>query len=343
MAPSGTATTSRSTPLAASATGSPRCTGGRIVQPTPPSAVMRAVPARPGPITRSVGKTSILVQRPDQLHPALAALLEVGRHEVRRQVGQRSHDEPALATSGGGAPAGRDRPRLLPPPRECRHRACAAPSARRAPDPRPPRVGGPWPSSWRAVSWVSSSTTRLRYRSWPDGPPIGSVSYTGDTAISPALCKLVTASRRCCQRSPRFDPSPRKARVNVDPQARRRVMRTPVVSSCWGTGGRSLRTATVTACTRSSTSTTSVSRWAKPFEQHEPLGREHPFDVGRDGARSRRCRRAHRTHPRRRDRRSRRDRPRPVGRAPALRAARRRSPTLAARAPVWHRRLGHRA
>src|SRR5829696_9197971 len=67
------------------------------------------------------------------------------------------------------------------------------------------------PSSWRAESSVSISTTRFRNEPWPLGPPTGSVSYTGDTATTPLSEPM--ASRRIARRSPRLDPRLRKARA----------------------------------------------------------------------------------------------------------------------------------
>ena len=76
---------------------------------------------------------------------------------------------------------------------------------------------------------------------------------------------------------------------------RPRRSRTPDVASCWGTGGRSLRTATVTA-------STGRRRPARPRRAGRPAARAArtarpvttPLDERRRGRRSRRCRRGRR-------------------------------------------------
>ena len=55
-------------------------------------------------------------------------------------------------------------------------------------------------------------------------------------------------------------------------------MRTPEVSSCWGTGGRSLRTDTVTTCDPVHGEHDLGDPLGEPLEQREPLGGDDGLD-----------------------------------------------------------------
>ena len=113
-------------------------------------------PARPGPMMRTpASRRPPRVPIPTQLRPASARPsastspvrrrrhARAGVDEVGGQVGQRSEHEPPLRSSAGAAPRGRARrrPHAVDPAAR-RRRACAVPTAPRAPARPPPRAAG---------------------------------------------------------------------------------------------------------------------------------------------------------------------------------------------------------
>ena len=103
------------------------------------------------------------VQRPDPTRPGpRPRSLQLVGHQVGGQVGQRGHDEAALAHPGMRDTAGRARR----PVRRSTQRTSTSSvrGPQRSSRTRPAADSSRWhtPSSWRADSSVSSSTTRLR-------------------------------------------------------------------------------------------------------------------------------------------------------------------------------------
>ena len=75
---------------------------------------------------------------------------------------------------------------------------------------------------------VSRRTTQLRNLFWPSGPPIGAVSYTGETRQAGSMSRSCpTASSRWPMRSPMFEPRPRKTSCSCGRRPARRRRRTP--------------------------------------------------------------------------------------------------------------------
>ena len=128
------------------------------------------------------------------------------------------------------------------------------------------------PSSWRGVRSVSISTTMFRNGFWPPGPPTGWVRYTGDTATTPE-------SER--DRLPQQPPAVTEVRAQPQQRpghGRSRVIRTPEVAITCGTGGRCLRTETVTERGPGVGEHDVGHPLRQPLQQHEPLGGDDLLD-----------------------------------------------------------------
>ena len=206
------------------ATGRRRARGsGSTSQPARESAVARDVPGPAGSDDPDAGHRldllvgRQLVERRRAAAPRPSAAGEpVGRGQVGRQVGERGQHEAALPHPRVRHLEVGRRPRCGRRPTARRRRACAGPSAPRAPVRRRVSRARHSSSSSRGDAAVSSSTTRLRYGALVVGPADGIGLVHGRDGDEVGQ-RRPRPARRWPTRSPRFEPSPRKARGISDP------------------------------------------------------------------------------------------------------------------------------
>ena len=245
----------------------------RTSHPASASAAASERPALPGPISRTVvtGHLSALQpltegagrsRRSDQYAASVpttstsppARFSAPRRDEIGGQLGQRLDHEAPLPHAGMGDDQVVFVDHQVPHEQDV-HVQGAGPEAHRARrGRRRPRAAGP-----RRAAGGARGRCRARPRgsdsgSWPAGPPTGSVSYSGDTA---------TTSGRPATARPQVRPPVAQVGAEAEkgphrpsrPSAGRGRRRTATVRRRTGrrgrrvTGGRSLRTATVTAST----------------------------------------------------------------------------------------------
>ena len=194
--------------------------------------------------------------------PATEAGQHSWGHELGRQVGERSQDEPALPHPWMGHDRIRLVDRLVPdqersasrvrgPNRTVRTRPASASSSRHRSSSS--HAAGGVHLDHHVQEWALLRT--------PDG--LGLVHRRHCRQLADGAQALDSFPQKPPRRSPRLEPRPMNARRGVAvasvtaPQAsagpaRRRRIVTPADARWWGTGGRSLRTVTTTSSSRSS-------------------------------------------------------------------------------------------
>ena len=241
-------------------------------------------PARPGPIDAArVGRRSEPAS--DSGHdsgPTLrtrpAGLLgPVGRHDDRGPGRPAAPARTAARTSGGAGSAGRARRSVagVDPEDVDVERARAPALLADAVGRRLEPVAHAEQLAGRQVGVELDHQVEVR-RPGPSGPPTGSVSYTGETATTPAsdVDRLAEVRLPIAQVRAEAEEGPH---ASAGPCAMRDRPRWPRST---GTGGRSLRTVTVTAATRSSSQRDLGDALGQPLEQREALGRRSPSTTG---------------------------------------------------------------
>ena len=205
-------------PAAAGARSSSRPRVGSTSQPARESAVARDVPARPGPMIRTrvmrstSGSVGQVVERPEPPHLAVGGGQPVRRGEVGGQVGEGGQHEAPLPHPGvGHLQVGR------------RRRSC--PSTQQHVDVEraraPPLLAHPPGRGSRRAADLEQLAGRRRGVELDDqvevrpllvGPADG-IGLVDRRRRPRGRAATATARRRWPTRSPRFEPSPRKARA----------------------------------------------------------------------------------------------------------------------------------